>query len=116
MAAWMRARANRPVVSLAAGFSPRVAEGVDGLQRGRIVAGEFLEVELGPKQCAQSSLIGDVVLAKDGVEIGLDFGSEGVEGSVVGLKEIRSGTRNWIAESWEVGLTGDFLFGGGLCI
>ena len=101
---------------LGGGLFLQVAEGVDGFQCGRVVAGEFLEIELGAEQCAQSRLIVDVVVAKDGVEIGLHFRSERVEGGVVSLDEIRSGTRDRIAEPWEVGLAGDFLFGRGLCV
>jgi hypothetical protein len=59
------------------------AQSFDGFERARVVAAEFLEIELGGKQGPQSRFVVDLVVTKDGVEVVADFRREDVEGGIV---------------------------------
>jgi hypothetical protein len=54
-------------------------------------------------------MILNVVMAKDGLQIGADRSGKSIEGGGIGLQEIRSGTGKGIGKAWQVSFTGDLL-------
>ena len=84
---------------------------VHGLQRRRVIPGEFLQGEAGAEQRPQRGMVVDLVIPKDRLEVRSHLRCEGIELRAAAPHEGRRRPLHGIAEARQVGLAVDYFLG-----